>query len=73
MTEFGPWRVTVENPYLGTDDEYAALKIEAAAGQAEDLTGVKADVILADLESEESWEHTDPETGVEVTVRKEVS
>lgn len=74
------YRVTSTQPYLDREDEYAALTMLGAAQQAEELTGVGADVILSDLEefAEETpprrpWEFVDPETGHEVTVREEVA
>lgn len=44
------YRVTAHNPYAGTEDEYRGLPLEEAAHKMDDLTGVGADVILADFD-----------------------
>lgn len=44
------YRITAENPYLSTEEEYPGLTLEEAAHRMDDLTGVGADVILADFE-----------------------
>lgn len=46
------FRIVDENPYLSREDEYPGLTLEAAAAKMEDLTGVGADVILADVEDD---------------------
>jgi hypothetical protein len=73
------FRVVDEHPYLDREDEFPGLGLSEACGRMEDLTGVSADVILADIEEFRrhgdplTWEWTDDETGREVTLREEVS
>lgn len=70
------YRIVDSNPYLDREDEYRADTIEGAVGQAEELTGVPADLILSDLGTDRfgyPWEWIDPETGREVTLRPEAS
>lgn len=98
------YRITDIFPYLDREDEYTGLTLEEAASRMDDLTGVGADVILADFDEacgecegkgeegfydagrlcwrdcatcggsgkRERWEWTDPESGREVVMRREV-
>lgn len=47
---FTRYRIVDEHPYLSREDEFPNLTLAEAAGRMEDLTGVKADVILADFD-----------------------
>lgn len=72
------YRVVSVNPYLDTEEEFGGMGLLEAAHRADDLTGVGADVILADLDPDTGedpfpWEWVDEETGREVTIRQEVS
>lgn len=75
------YRITDVHPYLSREDEYAGLTLEEAASRMDDLTGVGADVILADFDEDcmsgtgkrgEPWKWVDDESGREVTMRREV-
>lgn len=67
-----PYRIVRTDPYANREDEYRAETIEAAAIQADEFAGIGADLILSDIEEGYMpylW--TDPETGVELEIRKE--
>lgn len=44
------YRIVDEFPYLDREDEYPGLTLDEATAKMEDLTGVGADVILADVQ-----------------------
>lgn len=46
------FRITSTNPYLDREEEWPGLSLEEAASRMDDLTGVGADVILADFEED---------------------
>jgi len=78
MSEATFYRVVSVNPYLDTEDEWGGLGLLDAAHRADDLTGIGADTILADLDPDTGedpfpWEWVDDETGREVTIRPEVT
>lgn len=50
MTPPTLYRIIDENPYLSREDEYPGLTLDEAASRMDDLTGVGADVILADFD-----------------------
>lgn len=71
------YRVVDEFPYLEREDEYGDLTLEEAAHRMDDLTGVGADVILSDVDSDGfgvlPWTWEDDETNRTVTLMLEVS
>lgn len=52
MTEPTLYRILDEFPYLDREDEYPNLALAETAARMEDLTGVGADVILADFDED---------------------
>lgn len=60
--------VEVSNPYTGFDQQIPCLTAEAVGRLVEEKTGTEAAVITADLEADGSYETTDGETGLEVSV-----
>ena len=46
------YRIVDDHPYLSREDEYPGLTLDEAASRMDDLTGVGADVILADLDED---------------------
>lgn len=76
FVEAARYRIVDVHPYLDREEEYPNLSLDEAAARMDDLTGVGADVILSDLDSDGldvlPWEWTDDENGREVTLRLEV-
>lgn len=70
------YRIVDAFPYLDREEEYGDLSLDEAVARMDDLTGVGADVILSDLDSDGldvlPWKWVDDETGREVTLRLEV-
>lgn len=73
---FRRFRIVDTFPYLDREDEYSDLTLDEAVARMDDLTGVGADVILSDLDSDGldvlPWKWVDDETGREVALRLEV-
>lgn len=70
------YRICDVHPYLDREEEYGDLTLDEAAARMDDLTGVGADTILSDLDSDGldvlPWKWVDDESGREVTMMREV-
>lgn len=71
------YRIVDTFPFLDREDEYSDLTLDEAVARMDDLTGVGADVILSDLDSDGldvlPWKWVDDETGREVSLMLEVA